>query len=167
MNWTKLLSFSHGYQHIANNWFQQQKVGFFHLWSVFRIVVWTTLAHWNTRWRNYLGIKPTLRCLLFLYMQFCLPYEFLCVLVCVSRSRRPYRQWMSFCVEDILVQADEVGVIWEEQVQILQGLSQEEALHLVSRARVVRVPHIIDGGVATRGNLRETHNLSNVTQTIH
>lgn len=61
---------------------------------------------------------------------------------------------MSFRVEDVLVQADEVGVVREEQVQIFQGLSEEEALHLVSGARVVWVTDVIDGGVATRGNLR-------------
>lgn len=73
---------------------------------------------------------------------------------CGLRSRRPYWKRMGFGVENILVETDEVGVVWEEQEQVFESLSQEETLHLVPGTGVVRVPHVIDGGVATRRNLR-------------
>lgn len=71
-------------------------------------------------------------------------------------SRRPYGQWMSLGVEDVLVKIDEVSVLGKEQVEIFQGLSQEEALHLVSGTGIIWITHVVDGCVATRGNLR-TH----------
>lgn len=74
----------------------------------------------------------------------------------MSLSGGPYRQRVSFSVEDVLVQADEVGVIGEKQIKVFESFSQEEALHLVTRTGVVWVPHIINGRVATRGNLKQT-----------
>lgn len=59
---------------------------------------------------------------------------------------------MSLSVKDILVEVNEVGVLGEEQVQIFQGLSQEEALHLVSGTWILRVTHVVDGCVAASGN---------------
>lgn len=60
---------------------------------------------------------------------------------------------MSLCVEDVLVEVDQVHVIGEEEEQVLEGLPQEETLHLVSGFRVAGVLHIVDGCVATSGDL--------------
>ena len=50
-------------------------------------------------------------------------------------------------VEHPPVQVDLVSVR-EEQVEVLEGLSQEERLHHVPGPRVQRVTHVADGGVA-------------------
>lgn len=68
---------------------------------------------------------------------------------------RPYRKGVSFSVEDILVETYEAGVVGKEQVEIFQGLSQEEALHLVSGVGVLWVTYVVDGSVTTSGNLRD------------
>lgn len=61
---------------------------------------------------------------------------------------------MGLCVEDVLVQTEQLQVVGEEQVEVLERLTEEEALHLVSRARVVRVAHVVDGRVAAVRDLR-------------
>lgn len=62
---------------------------------------------------------------------------------------------MSLRVEDKSVQADQVGVLREEQVQVFQCLPQEEALHFVSWTWRLWITHVVDGRVATRGDLRD------------
>ena len=54
---------------------------------------------------------------------------------------------MPLRVEDVLVQRNQVHVVTKQQVQILERLRQEEALHLVAEARVASVPDVADGGV--------------------
>lgn len=49
----------------------------------------------------------------------------------------------------------ELCIIREEQVQILQRFTQEEALHLVSWPWVGRVFHIVNRRVATIGDLKK------------
>ena len=56
-------------------------------------------------------------------------------------------------VEDILVQIEQLHVVREEQIEVLQGLTQEEALHLVSGRGVLDVTYVVDGRVATTGDL--------------
>ena len=68
----------------------------------------------------------------------------------------PYGQGVGLGVEDVAVQAHQVGVVGEQQVQILQRLPQEEALHLVPGGGVVWVAHIVDGGVPPRRHLTTT-----------
>lgn len=65
----------------------------------------------------------------------------------------PDGQWVGLGVEHEGVQAEQVRVVGEQQVQVLERLPQEEALHLVPGLWVVRVLHVADGGVATRGHL--------------
>lgn len=62
---------------------------------------------------------------------------------------------MGLGVEDVLVQAEQLRVIGEEQEQVLQSLTQEEALHLVPGGRVGGVLDVVDGRVAASGNLQE------------
>lgn len=66
--------------------------------SVIRVDVLSIFGHWDRRWRNHLSVRQALRCLLRLCVQFTvwLPVH-------VSRNGRPYRQRMSFSVEDIVV----------------------------------------------------------------
>lgn len=70
------------------------------------------------------------------------------------RWRGPYGEGVGLRVEDILVQTEQLQVIREEQEQVFQGLTQEEALHLVPGGRVRRVADVVDGGVAPTRNLR-------------
>lgn len=60
---------------------------------------------------------------------------------------------MSLCIEDKLVQVQEIHIVREKKEQILEGLPQEKTLHLVPGLRVAGILHIVDGGVATRWNL--------------
>lgn len=59
---------------------------------------------------------------------------------------------MSLCIEDKLVQVQEIHIVREKKEQILEGLPQEKTLHLVPGLRVAGILHIVDGGVATRWN---------------
>lgn len=43
---------------------------------------------------------------------------------------------MSFGVEDVLIQTDQLGLIGEQQEEVLQSLSEEKALHLVLGAGI-------------------------------
>ena len=56
---------------------------------------------------------------------------------------------MSFRVEDPVVEGDGAGVIREEEEEVLERLSQEEALHLVSVIWVCFVRYVVYGGVTT------------------
>lgn len=56
-------------------------------------------------------------------------------------------------VEDVLVQADQLGVIGKQQVEVLERLAQEEALHLVPGVGVGGVTDVADGAVPARGHL--------------
>ena len=62
------------------------------------------------------------------------------------------RHQVCLCVEHPPVQVDLVSVR-EEQVEVLEGLSQEEGLHHVPGPSVQGVAHVADGGVAA-GHLR-------------
>ena len=62
------------------------------------------------------------------------------------------RHQVCLCVEHPPVQVDLVSVR-EEQVEVLEGLSQEEGLHHVPGPGVQRVADVADGGVAA-GHLR-------------
>lgn len=68
--------------------------------------------------------------------------------------RGPYGEGVGLCVEDVLVQAQQFRVVGEEQIQIFQRLAQEETLHLVPGPGVNGVTDIVDGCVATFGNLQ-------------
>ena len=56
-------------------------------------------------------------------------------------------QHMGLGVEYELIKGQKVAVITEEQEEILERLSQEEALHLVPVVWVSRVLDVVDGGV--------------------
>lgn len=62
---------------------------------------------------------------------------------------------MGLCVEDVLVQTEQLHVVREEQIQILQRLTQEEALHLVPGPGVNGVTDVVNGRVATARHLQE------------
>lgn len=68
-------------------------------------------------------------------------------------SGRPEGQWVCFRVEHVLVKADQLLVVGEEQEEVLERLAQEEALHLVPGPRAHWVTHVGYGGVAPRGHL--------------
>ena len=55
---------------------------------------------------------------------------------------------MGLGVVDPVVYGVGALVLREEQVQVLEGLPEEEGLHHVPGSRVGGVPHIVDGGVA-------------------
>ena len=61
-----------------------------------------------------------------------------------------YRQRVSLGIEHILVEWYEIRIITEQQKQILQRLSEPEALHLVPEAGICRRLDVVDGGVALR-----------------
>ena len=67
---------------------------------------------------------------------------------------RPDGQKVGFGVEDVFVQANEVKVVGEQQVEVLQRLSQEEALHLVPRTWVLGISDVVYRSVATCRNLQ-------------
>lgn len=67
----------------------------------------------------------------------------------------PNGERMGLGVEDVLVEAEELQVVGEEQVQVLQRLAQEEALHLVPRPGVDGVADVVDGRVAAAGHLHK------------
>ena len=56
----------------------------------------------------------------------------------------PDGQRVGLRVEDPAVQRDDAVVVREEEEEVLESLSQEEALHLVPRVWVCRVRYIID-----------------------
>lgn len=62
---------------------------------------------------------------------------------------------MGLCVEDVLIQTEQLRVVREEQEQVLQSLTQEEALHLVPGGWVGGILDVVDGRVAAGGNLQE------------
>lgn len=55
---------------------------------------------------------------------------------------------MCFCVDDKLVQRNEIGVITKQQIQVFECFCQVEGLHLVPVAGVLGPPDRVDGGVA-------------------
>lgn len=61
---------------------------------------------------------------------------------------------MSLGVEHVFIQTDQLSIVGEEQEQVLQGLSQEEALHLVCGVGIDRVTYVSYGRVASTGDLR-------------
>ena len=65
------------------------------------------------------------------------------------------RKRVSLRVEDELIQAEQLRVVREEQVQVLQRLAQEEALHLVPGPGVEGVTDVVNGRVAAVGDLQE------------
>lgn len=62
---------------------------------------------------------------------------------------------MGLCVEDVLLQTEQLHVIREEKIQVLECLTEEKTLHLVSGPRVNRVTHIVNGRVAPTGDLQK------------
>lgn len=68
----------------------------------------------------------------------------------------PDGQGVSLCVEHVGVQAQQVGVVGEEQIQVFERLSQKEALHLVPGLGVAGVLDVADGRIAARGDLLES-----------
>lgn len=60
---------------------------------------------------------------------------------------------MSFCVEDILIEVYQVHIVREEQEKILERFPQEKAFHLVPWLRVAGALDVVDGRVATSGDL--------------
>lgn len=66
----------------------------------------------------------------------------------------PYGEDVGLRVEDVLVQTEQLRVVGEEQVEVLQRLAQEEALHLVPGPRVQGVTDVVDGRVAASGDLK-------------
>lgn len=73
---------------------------------------------------------------------------------------------MGFSVEHILIQTDQLGVVREEEKEVLQRLSQEETLHLIPGRGVGGVTDVTYGGVAPTGDLRQERrkNIYCVTQ---
>ena len=65
----------------------------------------------------------------------------------------PHGQEVGLGVDDVLVQRDQVGLVAEEQEEVLEGLAQEEALHLVAEGGLLRVLDVADGRVAPAGDL--------------
>lgn len=70
------------------------------------------------------------------------------------RGGGPDGEGVGLRVEDVAVQAEQLRVVAEQQVEVLERLAQEEALHLVPWTRVGRVAHVVDGGVAALGDLQ-------------
>lgn len=68
--------------------------------------------------------------------------------------RRPYGEGVGLCVEDVLLQTELLHVVREQQIQVLQRLTEEKALHLVPGPRVSRVTDVVNGRVTTTGDLR-------------
>lgn len=60
---------------------------------------------------------------------------------------------MGLGVEHILIQTDQLVVVREQQEEILQRLTQEETLHLISGRGVHGVTDVTYGGVAPAGDL--------------
>ena len=61
---------------------------------------------------------------------------------------------VSFGVEHPLVQVDQTLIVAEEQVQVLERLTEEKRLHLVLGLRVVGVSHVVDRRVTAFFHLR-------------
>ena len=72
----------------------------------------------------------------------------------------PDGQGVSLCVEHVGVQAQQVGVIREEQIQVFERLPQKEALHLIPGLWVAGVLDVADGRIAARGDLLESQGRS-------
>lgn len=68
--------------------------------------------------------------------------------------RRPYGERVGLRVEDVLVWTEQLHVIREEQIQVLQRLTQKKTLHFVAGSRVGRVPDIADRCVASVRHLQ-------------
>lgn len=60
---------------------------------------------------------------------------------------------MGLSVEHVLIQTEQLVVIREQEEEILQRLTQEEALHLISGCGVQWVMDVTYGGVAPTGDL--------------
>lgn len=70
------------------------------------------------------------------------------------RPRRgPDGQGVSLGVEHVGVQAEQLWVVGEQQIQVLERLPQEEALHLVPGLGIEGILDVADGRIATRGDL--------------
>lgn len=67
--------------------------------------------------------------------------------------RGPYGQRVGLGVEDVFVQTEKLRVVGKEQVEVLQCLSQEETLHLVSGLQVRGVTDVVDRCVAALRDL--------------
>lgn len=61
---------------------------------------------------------------------------------------------MGLCVEDVLVETEQLHVVGEQQVEVLQRLAEEETLHLVPGPGVRRVADVVNRRVAAIRNLR-------------
>lgn len=98
-------------------------------------------------------------------------------LKCSSWCRRPDRERMSLSVEHVLIQTDQLRFVREQQEQVLQSLSEEEALHLVHGAGIDHVTYIPYGRVASAGDLgpqaqqtfvcKKCYNTSCIMSTLH
>lgn len=81
---------------------------------------------------------------------------------------------MSLGVEHVLIQTDQLRIIWEQQEQVLQSLSEEKTLHLVLGAGIDRVAYVPYGRVASAGDLEtraqqnmKFYNTSDIVSTLH
>lgn len=65
----------------------------------------------------------------------------------LTTSGIQYWERMTFGVENDAVEWQQIGIVGEEQIEVLQRLGKPERGHLVAIAGISIVLHVVDGGV--------------------